>query len=187
MSLGYSLAVLVVFRIVWGVIGSRHARFTNFVRGPSAVLTYLRSLTGPRPQHHVGHNPAGGWAILGLLGLGLVVVGAGWATYENVGGEWLEELHEAAAQLMLALVGLHVAAVVLSSLLHRENLVRAMVTGRKRGAPADGIRSSWRSVAVLLLIAVLGTWAASWSSGPSGTGAGSGARSAPGHGHDDDD
>lgn len=186
-SLGYSLAVLVVFRIVWGVIGSRHARFTSFVRGPSAVLAYLRSLTGPRPQHHVGHNPAGGWAILGLLGLGLVVVGAGWATYENVGGEWLEELHEAAAQLMLALVGLHVAAVVLSSLLHRENLVRAMVTGRKRGAPADGIRSSWRSVAVLLLIAVLGTWAASWSSGPSGTGAGSGTRSAQGHGHDDDD
>lgn len=184
-SLGYTLAVLVVFRLVWGVIGSRHARFTSFVRGPSAVLAYLRSLTGPRPEHHVGHNPAGGWAILGLLGLGLVVVGAGWATYENLGGEWLEELHEVAATLMLALVGLHVAAVFYSSRLHHENLVRAMVTGRKRGEPADGIRSSWRSVAVLLLIAVLGTWAASWSSGPSGAGAGSAQGHA--HGHDDDD
>lgn len=185
-SLGYTMAVLVVFRLVWGLIGTRHARFASFVRGPAAVLSYLRSLPGSRPQHHVGHNPAGAWAIVGLLGLGLVVVATGWANYENLGGEWLEELHEGAATLMLALVGLHIAGVAVSSVLHRENLARAMVTGRKRGEPADAIRSSWRSVAALLMAAVLGTLAWSWSGVDPIAGAGSRGEARAGH-HDDDD
>ena len=92
-SLGYLMAALVAFRLVWGLVGTRHARFASFVRAPSAVLAYVRSLVSPRPEHHVGHNPAGGWAILALLGLAAVVVGSGWLTYESLGGEWLDELH----------------------------------------------------------------------------------------------
>lgn len=185
-GLGYAMALLVCFRLVWGVIGTRHARFANFVRGPSAVLAYLRSLLGPRPQHHVGHNPAGAWAIVGLLALGLVVVAAGWATFENLGGEWPEELHEGAATLMLAVVAMHVAGVALSSLLHRENLVRAMFTGRKRGTPGDAIASPWRLVAALLVVAVAGAFAWAW------TGAAPEASGGPRHelragNHDDDD
>ena len=108
------------------------ARFSNFVRGPAAVARHLRSMLRGRPEHHTGHNPAGALAILALLGLALVITVSGWATFNDVGGKWLEETHELVANLMLLLAGVHIGAVVLSSLMHRENLVGAMVTGRKR-------------------------------------------------------
>ena len=165
-TLGYTAGALVVFRLLWGLTGTRHARFAAFVRGPGAVAGYLRSLLQREPQHTVGHNPAGAWAIVGLLALTLGVVAAGWATYTEVGGEWLEELHEGAANVLLALVLVHVAGVVVSSRLHHENLVRAMITGRKNGLPADGIRHAWRSVAALMLCAVLGFWSWQWSQAP---------------------
>ena len=131
-TLGLTMAGLIAFRVVWGLIGTRHARFADFVRGPGAVLAYLKSIVAQRPQHHVGHNPAGGWAVLMLLGLTVVTTALGWAAYSEWGGEWIGELHDGVATTMLALVGVHVAAVVLSSRLHRENLVLAMITGRKR-------------------------------------------------------
>ena len=87
-----------------------------------------------------------------------MVTAAGWATYNEVGGDWLEELHEGAANVMLAIVGVHIAGVLLGSWLHRDNLIGAMVTGRKPARPEDGVRSAWRSVAVLMLVAVLGFW-----------------------------
>lgn len=130
--LGYTFAGLIAFRLVWGFVGGRHARFSSFVRGPGAVKRYLGSLLTREPEHHVGHNPAGGWAVLALLGLGTVTAVAGYATYNDLGGHWVEELHEGAASAMLALVFIHISAVVLSSLVHRENLVRAMITGFKR-------------------------------------------------------
>ena len=131
--LGYAFAGLIAFRLLWGFVGSRHARFASFVTGPGPVLRYLGSILKARPEHHVGHNPAGGWAVLALLGLGAVTAFSGYAYYNELGGDWLEELHEGAASAMLALVFVHIGAVVLSSLLHRENLVRAMITGLKRG------------------------------------------------------
>jgi cytochrome b len=169
-TLGYTLAGLVLFRLVWGVIGTRHARFASFVRGPAAVLAYLRSLTEARPQHHLGHNPAGALAIVALLGLALALTASGWATYNDLGGDWLGEAHEAVASLMLALVGLHVVAVFTSSWLHGERLVAAMVTGRKPGRPQDGASSAWASVAALLLAAVLGFWWLQWQGAPGAAG-----------------
>lgn len=165
-SLGYTAGGLVVFRLLWGVLGTHHARFAHFVRGPGAVVRYLRSLVGPQPEHHVGHNPAGGWAIVGLL-LGVaLLVASGWAVYGDLGGEVFEELHEALGNGLLLLVGVHVAGVVLSSWLHRENLVRAMVTGRKAGTPADAIgRTAW-PWAVLIVAAVLGFWTWQWTQAP---------------------
>ncbi len=133
---GYTMLGLVAFRILWGFIGPRHARFSDFVRGPGAVWRYLRSLATPRPEHHVGHNPAGALAIVLLLGLALAAIASGWAAYNDLGGEWLEEAHEVLAGAMLAVVGVHVAGVAFSSWLHGENLVAAMLTGRKR-APAS--------------------------------------------------
>lgn len=167
-TLGYTMMGLVVFRILWGLLGTRHARFASFVRGPKAVARYAGSLLRGRPEHHAGHNPAGALAIVALLVLTLAVTAAGWATYNEIGGEWLEELHEAAANIMLAIVGIHVGAVFLSSWLHGENLVRAMISGRKRGIAQDGIRSTWRSVAVLMLLAVFGFWWLQWQGAPSG-------------------
>jgi cytochrome b len=185
-TLGYTMAGLVAFRLIWGLVGTRHARFANFVRGPSAALRYLRSVAAGRAEHHTGHNPAGALAIVGLLGLTAVVTAAGWATFNGLGGEWMEEIHEAAGNLMLGLVGIHVAAVLLSSWLHRENLVGAMVTGHKKGAPQDGVRSAWRSVAALMLVAVLAFWWLQWQDRASFTDARGGAVSTHSHGHDDD-
>jgi cytochrome b len=161
-TLGYTMAGLVAFRLVWGLIGTRHARFANFVRGPRAVMRYLGSLLRGRPEHHVGHNPAGALAIVGLLGLVSLVSVTGWAAYNEVWGEWAEDWHEGVANALMALVVVHVAAVALSSWLHHENLVGAMVSGRKPGPPRDAIAHAWRSVAALMLAAVLAFWWWQW-------------------------
>jgi cytochrome b len=157
-TFGYTLGGLIAFRLLWGVIGTRYARFASFVRGPAAVVRYLRSLLQGRPEHHVGHNPAGALAIVLLLLLGILLVATGWASEQELGGHWLEELHEGVGNFMLAVVGVHVAAVLLSSWLHRENLVRAMIDGRKHGAPSEGVRGARWVVGALLLAAVLGFW-----------------------------
>jgi len=185
-TLGYTLAGLVAFRILWGLVGTRHARFASFVRGPGAIARYLGSLLRGRPEHHSGHNPAGALAIVALVLLALAVSASGWATYQDIGGHWLEEAHEAAASLMLAVVGVHVAGVVVGSWLHRENLVRSMVTGRKAASPQDAIRSAWRSVAALMVVAVIGFWGLQWQGAPAAGGMAEQSVAAAPH-HDDDD
>lgn len=165
-TLGYTMAGLVGFRIVWGLMGTRYARFTAFVRGPKAVARYFGAILRGRPEHHTGHNPAGALAIVAMLALTLAITASGWAIYDDIAGEWMGEVHEAAANLMLIIVGIHIAAVLLSSWLHHENLVRAMITGRKPGRPEEGIRSAWLTVAVLMLAAVLGFWWLQWLGAP---------------------
>ena len=186
-TLGYTMAGLVAFRVVWGLVGTRHARFTSFVHGPAAITGYLRGLLQGRPEHHAGHNPAGAVAIVALLGLTVLVTAAGWAGLNVVGGEWLKELHEGAATAMLAVVGVHIAGVLIGSWMHRENLVASMLTGRKAGRPEDAVRRAWRSVAVLMLVAVLGFWAIQWQSAPAaGAPQGASTSSTKAHEHDDD-
>lgn len=129
---GYTALGLIGFRLVWGFVGNRHARFADFVRGPAEVGAYLRSIANGQPRHYIGHNPAGALAILLLLALGLLVGASGWANLNDIGGEWMEELHEGLAAAMLAVAGLHLIGVVVGSLLHRENLVKAMITGTKK-------------------------------------------------------
>ena len=136
-ALGYTMAGLVAFRLLWGLVGTRHARFASFVRGPAAVARYLRSLLAGRPERHVGHNPAGAVAIVLMLATAASAIATGWATYNDFGGEWLEEAHEFLAGLMLALVAVHLAGVAVASWLHGENLVRAMLTGRKSAGSQD--------------------------------------------------
>ena len=200
---GYAIVALIVSRIIWGFIGSKHARFSDFVRGPSAVFRYLKGLATGNAPHTLGHNPAGGWMVLLLLvsilataGSGLIVLGLegegpmagriatdGWivtvgtafggeeehgdtgrehgdededdgrerhesgatrsdsagtsmATTENQPFEpaedaW-EEIHEFFANLTVLLIILHVIGVLVSSIAHRENLFRAMITGVKQ-------------------------------------------------------
>lgn len=186
-TLGYTMAGLVIFRIVWGLIGSRYARFSDFVRGPRAVAHDLGALVRGRPERHVGHSPAGAVAIVALLALALGVTASGWATFNELAGHWLEEAHEAAASLMLAVVMVHVVAVGATSLLRRENLVRAMVTGRKAGSPAHGIRRAWYSLAALMLAAVLGFWAMQWQAAPAALAVGDGHAVTARAGDSDDD
>ena len=130
-TLGYTLAGLVAFRLVWGFIGTRHARFASFVRGPRAVMAYMREMTRVEHGRHAGHNPAGALAIVRLRGLALAVSATGWALYDGGGGQWLEDVHEAAASIMLALVGVHVAGVALASWMTHDHLVAAMISRRK--------------------------------------------------------
>lgn len=184
-TLGYTLAGLVVFRLLWGLFGSRHARFANFVRGPAAALRYLLSLWHAEPEHHAGHNPAGALAIVALLALAMLVTGSGWLSDQGLAGGWVEELHESAGSLMLAVVGLHIAGVLLGSWRHHENLVRAMCTGHKAGRPDEAIPRARQGVAVLLLVAVLGFWWWQWQTAPAVQDQRPGA-SAP-HGEDRDD
>jgi len=168
-TLGYTTGGLVVFRLLWGLLGTRYARFADFVRGPQAIARYLRSLLRGQPEHHTGHNPAGALVIVLLLLLTGITAASGWATYNELGGDWLREVHESIANLMLGLVGVHLVGVLVSSWLHRENLVRAMVTGHKPGATEQGIRRAWRMLAALMLAAVLGFWWLQWRDAPTGS------------------
>ena len=166
---GYAVIGLVLVRIVWGFVGTRYARFSDFVYRPATVVGYAREMLSGKPKHYLGHNPLGGMMVLALLvsllaaGItGLALQGAKQGTGpfaslsagakvampsliakamadddedrngEKENEELWEELHELFANLTLLLVGLHIAGVIIGSLVHRENLVRAMFTGRKR-------------------------------------------------------
>ena len=149
---GGTVIGVVLFRLLWGIAGTRHARFASFVRGPGAVLGYVFGLLRGDESRYAGHNAAGGWAIVALLGLGLMSGVSGWLVYQDLGGEWLEELHEALASGMLAVAVLHVAGVVVSSLAHRENLVRSMFTGYKHGRPDEAIVGAQPLAVIFLLV-----------------------------------
>jgi cytochrome b len=144
---GYTIAGLLTFRFVWGLIGPRYARFSDFVKSPAVVIDYLKELTRFRAKRYIGHNPAGGAMIVGLLlslfvttATGMLAYGATgsgplvdlFTTRSSYGSEWLEEIHEFFANFTLLLVAVHLGGVILESLLHKENLVRSMFNGLKR-------------------------------------------------------
>ncbi|WP_083900775.1 cytochrome b/b6 domain-containing protein [Azospirillum sp. B4] len=132
---GFVILVAVGVRSLWGLIGTPHARFAGFVPSPGGLLSYMGALVKGRAGRYVGHNPAGGAMIVALLASLLLTVATG-IVLDTGGGvlgeDTMEDIHGAAATVTLILVVLHVGGVILSSVLHRENLVRAMVTGRKR-------------------------------------------------------
>ncbi|MBK1650410.1 cytochrome b/b6 domain-containing protein [Rhabdochromatium marinum] len=145
---GYLVLALISVRLVWGLIGTRHARFSDFVRSPGAVLGYLRAVVHLRAPRYLGHNPAGG-AMIVLLLISVAATGiSGLALYgaeEFAGplagmmrglppvlGDVLEESHEVFAYVTLGLILIHVVGVLVSSLLHRENLIGSMISGYKR-------------------------------------------------------
>lgn len=144
---GYIIMGLLLIRLLWGFIGTRHARFADFVTSPSTALNYLKQLSSFQAKRYIGHNPAGGLMIIALLFSLILASISGLAAYgvEGYGplAEWLhsygirndellEEVHEFFANLTLFLVLIHIAGVVVESLMHNENLVRAMFTGSKR-------------------------------------------------------
>lgn len=141
---GYSIGLLILFRLVWGVIGTHHARFTDFIISPKEVIVYLKQLLQGNSKRYIGHNPAGAAMILILLLSLTMTVVSGMSLYATEGygplagtfiSAWsdgfLEEIHEFFANFTLLMIIAHVIGVLFSSLLHRENLVRAMVTGKK--------------------------------------------------------
>lgn len=131
---GYGVLLLVALRLVWGIFGTKHARFSDFVYRPSAVIAYMREAARFRAKRYLGHNPAGGAMVVALLAALSATGASGYMmTLDRFWGQkWIEEAHEVAAHATLLLIALHVAGVIFSSLEHRENLVRSMFTGRKR-------------------------------------------------------
>ena len=178
---GYVVLGLITFRVLWGIIGTKYARFSNFLYSPAAVVQYIKGLIGNKPEHYLGHNPLGGWMIMALLLCLFVVTLSGLKLYaveegrgplaansgglslisnayadrdeededddddnrsttehegrshhsEKEGEKFWEEIHDASTDIMLFLILLHIGGVILSSYMHKENLVRSMVTGVK--------------------------------------------------------
>lgn len=131
---GYAVLGLIGLRILWGLVGTRHARFRDFIYHPVIVARFLKDMIARRTKRYIGHNPAGGAMVIALLVTvaATSVTGVMMTTDAYWGVAWVEELHEACANLALILVGLHLLGVIFASFEHRENLVRAMITGRKR-------------------------------------------------------
>jgi len=152
---GWVAAVLIAFRIVWGIVGGEHARFVNFLK-PGRIAHHLRGLLGGNPERSVGHNVLGGLAVVALLGTagGIIYTGA------TMRGEGGEDLHETLANILIGLIAIHVLAVIAMSLLTRENLVSAFITGRKRAALHPGVQDAQPPAtlaAPLALLAIGGT------------------------------
>jgi len=134
---GYAASALVLSRIVWGFVGTRHARFADFWPTPARLRAHLADLRAGRHGTHAGHNPLGALMMLAMLAVVLALGATGWLQTTDAfwGEEGLQELHEALAEALLALASVHVAAALLMSTVERVNLVAAMVTGIKRRRP----------------------------------------------------
>jgi cytochrome b len=137
-TFGYTVAVLIAFRLIWAIVGTRHARLSSFSYGPQAVRTYLGSLLTRSP--------------------GLFTAGTGYARYNHLVGKWIDDVHQVAGNVMLAIVIAHIAGVLVSSVLHRENLAKAMLTGYKSGPPGEAIRTTRWVTAVLLAGFIAAFW-----------------------------
>ena len=132
---GYLALALVSFRVVWGFVAANpYARFAQFVPGPLKLAGYLAALARGREPRHLGHNPAGAVMIIYLLLATLTIAISGWMMTTDAwwGNEMVETVHTLAVEISIWAVGLHVAAAVLTGWRHRENLILAMITGRKR-------------------------------------------------------
>jgi cytochrome b len=137
---GHVAGVLVFARIFWGFLGARYARFTQFVRPPSTMVAYLTAVFSGTERRYLGHNPAGGAMIVTLLAGIAATTTTGWLLTTDLfwGSRPMALLHSLCGDAVVVLVGGHVTGVVFASRRHRENLVRAMVTGFKRApGPAD--------------------------------------------------
>ncbi|MEW6695229.1 MAG: cytochrome b/b6 domain-containing protein [Tepidimonas ignava] len=131
---GYAATALVGLRLLWGVIGSRHARFADWWPTPARLRAHVRGLLAGQPDDHPGHNPLGALMMLALMALVLALGVTGWlqGTDAFFGEEWLQELHEGLANTLVMAAGVHAAAALVMGRLQRVTLVRAMVTGVKR-------------------------------------------------------
>jgi cytochrome b len=172
--IGFTVLILIVFRLIWGFVGSSTARFAGFVRGPRAIVAYLR---GAAP-HGIGHNPLGALSVLALLGLVGAVTALGLFASDEDGiepgplayrisveaSDVATELHEKGFDVLLVLVGLHVAAILYYGLFKRDNLLGPMLSGRRdvpEGTGAMRAAPGWRLALALALAFAFAWWV--WS------------------------
>jgi cytochrome b len=172
---GYAVLTLVLFRLIWGFVGSDTVRFRDFVRGPGAALEYIKALLRGETPLYLGHNPMGGWSIVAMLGLLLIQAGTGLFANDDITTEgplyawvskgtsdWLTTIHKLNFNLLLLVIAVHISAVLFYLFVKRENLIHPMLSGRKHLPPdlanaAPRIVSPWIGLAVLA-VAVVAVW-----------------------------
>lgn len=166
-ALGYILLGLLVFRLLWGFIGTRYARFSSFLFNPGEIVAYLLTMLKGKPANYLGHTPVGSMSIWLLMSLGIFIGVTGVLALQDDASDLVIELHGVATNVMLGVVLLHLIGVLVSSILHRENLVRAMLSGCKRvhgrnffvsAGSDDGIQRSYNWLGVLMVVAVVIFW-----------------------------
>ena len=166
---GYAILSVVLFRISWGFVGSDSARFAHFLRGPRAVFGYLRNWFTPHYRPVLGHNPLGGWSVAALVLALLFQASTGLFSNDDIATEGplyhlvskaasdlFTQLHGTSFNILLALIGLHVAAIILYWVKHRENLLTPMLTGDKTvdaGTPEFKQSSAWLALALVIAAA----------------------------------
>lgn len=178
---GYLILLLLLFRLMWGVVGSPHSRFSDFIYSAPTVRGYARQLLRLKPPNYVGHNPLGGWMVVLLLSVLLATVVTGLFSGgdhgasglflpliaapggEGLGGEGLGEIHEVLGNVVIALAIVHVLGVFVDWLLNGENLVRPMITGVKKldetqAASERPLVKPWRAVIVAAVVALAGVY-----------------------------
>ncbi len=171
---GYSIFALLLFRVAWGFVGSETARFTRFLASPFAAVRHLAQLTRREPDHAVGHNAAGGWMVLVMLLLLAVQVGTGLFANDDIltqgpladsvdksTSDWLSHIHSVNFKLIEIAVAAHIVAVLAYAVLKRHDLVRPMLTGRKR-LPADMPVPRMASLWLAALLIVVAAGAVAW-------------------------
>jgi cytochrome b len=181
-QLGMITLMLVVFRILWGFFGSAPARFAGFVKGPVTVGRYVRSLLkGPSDRSIVGHNPLGGWSVIVLLGLLIWQLSMGLVAQDTDGlesgplnhlvsydtGDWARDMHELGFNLILAMVAIHVLAILYYWIFKRDNLVGPMITGRRQlaeGVAAPRLAPWWMAPLCLVAAWLFSGWI--WAGAP---------------------
>lgn len=198
-SLGYTMAGLIAFRLVWGLLGPRHARLSHLVRRMKAAPPFIRALREGHASVLMAQNVLNALAVILLMALVVLTTASGYLNYEELTGDWVEEVHETLGNGLLVVVLAHIALIVGASVLRGRNLAMPMITGKTPGQGADLVKRNHAWLAGLILVAVLGFWAWQWQQaliGDNGGNSGSGGTGnlsqgehdeRLGHHNDDDD
>lgn len=166
-ALGYILLGLLVFRLLWGFIGTRYARFNSFLFTPGEIVAYLLTMVKGKPVNYLGHTPVASMSIWLLMSLGIFICLTGVAALQDDASDIVVDMHGVATNVMLVMIFLHIIGVLISSILHRENLVRTMITGSKRvhgkkffvsAGSDDGIRRSYNWLGIIISAIVVIFW-----------------------------
>lgn len=155
MLAGLVLGVAVLLRLAWGVVGTRHARWSDLSLHPRQLLGYLKGVVAGGGRRWVGHNPASSWAALSMVAMAIAMGASGLAMASGAAPEWVEEVHELIANLFLAVVLLHLTGLAVHALRYRDGLPLSMLGGRKRGMPDTEQAVPPRRMAAVVMLAVL--------------------------------
>jgi cytochrome b len=152
-AFGYTAVMLIIFRVFWGIFGTRYARFSQFIKGPAETLHHMKSLLMGKRHLGPGHNPAGALAMISLMVLVLLIGLTGYWSIKEFLGDFMSGAHESISNFALVVVVIHIVAAIMMSFIQKENLVRAMVTGKKLGSPEQAIRYPMYFVGIGLALA----------------------------------